>query len=147
MLAIIGSKGHFLRLYRCRKRGEVVEYCNTLFKFANPSLVVVASLGTYNADVNAPGSPTNVPCLFSRHTSLLETYFLLNIRPESDWKRGVCPREFGIHLDQPLKPNELPSYVEHKYRFAGRRTDDRIALDARTWFYMPIFTTVQLEVE
>lgn len=35
------------------------------------------------------------------------------------------------------EPNELPGYVELKHRFPGLRTDDWIALDEGTWFYMP----------
>jgi Cu(I)/Ag(I) efflux system membrane protein CusA/SilA len=33
--------------------------------------------------------------------------------------------------------NELPGYVALKHRFPGLRTDDWIALDEGTWFYMP----------
>lgn len=36
-----------------------------------------------------------------------------------------------------VKPNELPGYVDLKHRFPGLRTDDWIALDEGTWFYMP----------
>lgn len=35
------------------------------------------------------------------------------------------------------KPNDLPGYVDLKHRFPGLRTDDWIALDEGTWFYMP----------
>jgi Cu(I)/Ag(I) efflux system membrane protein CusA/SilA len=35
------------------------------------------------------------------------------------------------------EPNDLPGYVELKHRFPGLRTDDWIALDEGTWFYMP----------
>jgi Cu(I)/Ag(I) efflux system membrane protein CusA/SilA len=35
------------------------------------------------------------------------------------------------------EPNELPGYVALKHRFPGLRTDDWIALDEGTWFYMP----------
>jgi Cu(I)/Ag(I) efflux system membrane protein CusA/SilA len=35
------------------------------------------------------------------------------------------------------EPNNLPGYVELKHRFPGLRTDDWIALDEGTWFYMP----------
>lgn len=35
------------------------------------------------------------------------------------------------------EPNALPGYVDLKHRFAGLRTDDWIALDEGTWFYMP----------
>ncbi len=35
------------------------------------------------------------------------------------------------------EPNDLPGYVEWKHRFPGLRTDDWIALDEGTWFYMP----------
>ncbi len=35
------------------------------------------------------------------------------------------------------EPNELPGYVDLKHRFPGLRTDDWIALDEGTWFYMP----------
>lgn len=33
--------------------------------------------------------------------------------------------------------NDLPGYAELKHRFPGLRTDDWIALDEGTWFYMP----------
>jgi copper/silver efflux system protein len=33
--------------------------------------------------------------------------------------------------------NGIPSYVAFKHRFPGLRTDDWIALDEGTWFYMP----------
>lgn len=36
-----------------------------------------------------------------------------------------------------VEPNELPGYVDLKHRFPGLRTDDWIALDEGTWFYMP----------
>jgi len=35
------------------------------------------------------------------------------------------------------EPNDLPGYVDLKHRFPGLRTDDWIALDEGTWFYMP----------
>jgi Cu(I)/Ag(I) efflux system membrane protein CusA/SilA len=35
------------------------------------------------------------------------------------------------------EPNDLPGYVDIKHRFPGLRTDDWIALDEGTWFYMP----------
>ena len=35
------------------------------------------------------------------------------------------------------EPNSLPGYVNLKHRFPGLRTDDWIALDEGTWFYMP----------
>ena len=35
------------------------------------------------------------------------------------------------------EPNKLPGYVDLKHRFPGLRTDDWIALDEGTWFYMP----------
>jgi len=35
------------------------------------------------------------------------------------------------------EPNQLPGYVSLKHRFPGLRTDDWIALDEGTWFYMP----------
>ncbi len=35
------------------------------------------------------------------------------------------------------EPNDLPGYVAMKHRFSGLRTDDWIALDEGTWFYMP----------
>lgn len=35
------------------------------------------------------------------------------------------------------EPNELPGYVELKHQLPGLRTDDWIALDEGTWFYMP----------
>jgi copper/silver efflux system protein len=36
-----------------------------------------------------------------------------------------------------MEPNDLPGYVNLKHRFPGLRTDDWIALDEGTWFYMP----------
>lgn len=36
-----------------------------------------------------------------------------------------------------LEPHSLPGYVALKHRFPGLRTDDWIALDEGTWFYMP----------
>jgi Cu(I)/Ag(I) efflux system membrane protein CusA/SilA len=36
-----------------------------------------------------------------------------------------------------MEPNGLPGYVDLKHRFPGLRTDDWIALDEGTWFYMP----------
>ena len=35
------------------------------------------------------------------------------------------------------EPNDLVGYVHMKHRFPGLRTDDWIALDEGTWFYMP----------
>jgi Cu(I)/Ag(I) efflux system membrane protein CusA/SilA len=35
------------------------------------------------------------------------------------------------------EPNDVPGYVDVKHRFPGLRTDDWIALDEGTWFYMP----------
>jgi Cu(I)/Ag(I) efflux system membrane protein CusA/SilA len=35
------------------------------------------------------------------------------------------------------EPNDVPGYVNLKHRFPGLRTDDWIALDEGTWFYMP----------
>lgn len=35
------------------------------------------------------------------------------------------------------EPNALPGYVDLKHRLPGLRTDDWIALDEGTWFYMP----------
>ncbi len=35
------------------------------------------------------------------------------------------------------EPNQLPGYVDLKHRFPGLRTDDWIALDEGSWFYMP----------
>lgn len=35
------------------------------------------------------------------------------------------------------EPNSLPGYVDLKHRFPGLRSDDWIALDEGTWFYMP----------
>jgi Cu(I)/Ag(I) efflux system membrane protein CusA/SilA len=35
------------------------------------------------------------------------------------------------------EPNDLPGYVDLKHRLPGLRTDDWIALDEGTWFYMP----------
>jgi Cu(I)/Ag(I) efflux system membrane protein CusA/SilA len=35
------------------------------------------------------------------------------------------------------EPNSLPGYVDLKHRFSGLRSDDWIALDEGTWFYMP----------
>ncbi len=43
--------------------------------------------------------------------------------------------EFARQLG--TEPNELPGYVDLKHRFPGLRTDDWIALDEGTWFYMP----------
>ena len=34
--------------------------------------------------------------------------------------------------------NEMPGYVEAKHAFTGLETDDWIALDEGTWFYMPV---------
>lgn len=36
-----------------------------------------------------------------------------------------------------MEPNALPGYVVLKHSFPGLRTDDWIALDEGTWFYMP----------
>jgi Cu(I)/Ag(I) efflux system membrane protein CusA/SilA len=36
-----------------------------------------------------------------------------------------------------VEPNSLPGYVDLKHRFPGLRSDDWIALDEGTWFYMP----------
>ena len=36
-----------------------------------------------------------------------------------------------------VKPNELPGYVDLKHRFTGLESDDWIALDEGSWFYMP----------
>jgi Cu(I)/Ag(I) efflux system membrane protein CusA/SilA len=33
--------------------------------------------------------------------------------------------------------NDVPGYVEFKHKFVGLKTDDWIALDEGTWFYMP----------
>ncbi len=35
------------------------------------------------------------------------------------------------------KPNELPGYVDLKHTFTGLESDDWIALDEGSWFYMP----------
>lgn len=35
------------------------------------------------------------------------------------------------------KPNEVPGYVELKHKFTGLESDDWIALDEGSWFYMP----------
>ncbi len=43
--------------------------------------------------------------------------------------------QFGRLLG--AEPNDLPGYVDLKHRFPGLRTDDWIALDEGTWFYMP----------
>jgi Cu(I)/Ag(I) efflux system membrane protein CusA/SilA len=40
-------------------------------------------------------------------------------------------RYLGLNL------NEIPGYVAAKHRFPGLRSDDWIALDEGTWFYMP----------
>jgi Cu(I)/Ag(I) efflux system membrane protein CusA/SilA len=45
------------------------------------------------------------------------------------------PEQFARLLG--AEPNALPGYVELKHRFPGLRTDDWIALDEGTWFYMP----------
>jgi Cu(I)/Ag(I) efflux system membrane protein CusA/SilA len=36
-----------------------------------------------------------------------------------------------------VRPNELPGYVDLKHTFTGLRSDDWIALDEGSWFYMP----------
>ena len=36
-----------------------------------------------------------------------------------------------------VKPNELPGYVSFKHSFTGLKSDDWIALDEGSWFYMP----------
>lgn len=36
-----------------------------------------------------------------------------------------------------VKPNELPGYVDAKHAFRGLQSDDWIALDEGSWFYMP----------
>ena len=36
-----------------------------------------------------------------------------------------------------VKPNELPGYVDLKHTFTGLQSDDWIALDEGSWFYMP----------
>jgi Cu(I)/Ag(I) efflux system membrane protein CusA/SilA len=36
-----------------------------------------------------------------------------------------------------MEANDLPGYVDLKHRLPGLRTDDWIALDEGTWFYMP----------
>ena len=36
-----------------------------------------------------------------------------------------------------VKPNELPGYVDVKHSFTGLESDDWIALDEGSWFYMP----------
>ena len=36
-----------------------------------------------------------------------------------------------------VKPNELPGYVDVKHTFTGLESDDWIALDEGSWFYMP----------
>ena len=33
--------------------------------------------------------------------------------------------------------NEVPGYVDAKHTFTGLKTDDWIALDEGSWFYMP----------
>jgi copper/silver efflux system protein len=45
------------------------------------------------------------------------------------------PEQFARMLG--AEPNDLPGYVDLKHRFSGLRTDDWIALDEGTWFYMP----------
>jgi Cu(I)/Ag(I) efflux system membrane protein CusA/SilA len=45
------------------------------------------------------------------------------------------PEQFARFLG--AEPNALPGYVDLKHRFPGLRTDDWIALDEGTWFYMP----------
>ncbi len=42
---------------------------------------------------------------------------------------------FVEHLG--VKPNELPGYVNLKHTFTGLKSDDWIALDEGSWFYMP----------
>ncbi|MEL6895850.1 MAG: efflux RND transporter permease subunit, partial [Planctomycetota bacterium] len=36
-----------------------------------------------------------------------------------------------------VRPNELPGYVDAKHTFTGLQSDDWIALDEGSWFYMP----------
>ncbi|TWU04576.1 efflux RND transporter permease subunit [Stieleria varia] len=36
-----------------------------------------------------------------------------------------------------VRPNELPGYVDLKHTFTGLQSDDWIALDEGSWFYMP----------
>ena len=48
----------------------------------------------------------------------------------------LFPLEQGARL-LGAEPNDLPGYVDLKHRFPGLRTDDWIALDEGTWFYMP----------
>ncbi|TWT66140.1 efflux RND transporter permease subunit [Allorhodopirellula solitaria] len=36
-----------------------------------------------------------------------------------------------------VSPNELPGYVDFKHTFTGLKSDDWIALDEGSWFYMP----------
>ncbi|MBL9080578.1 MAG: efflux RND transporter permease subunit [Planctomycetales bacterium] len=48
----------------------------------------------------------------------------------------LYPLEQGARL-LGAEPNDLPGYVDLKHRFPGLRTDDWIALDEGTWFYMP----------
>jgi Cu(I)/Ag(I) efflux system membrane protein CusA/SilA len=36
-----------------------------------------------------------------------------------------------------VRPNDLPGYVDAKHAFTGLKTDDWIALDEGSWFYMP----------
>jgi Cu(I)/Ag(I) efflux system membrane protein CusA/SilA len=46
------------------------------------------------------------------------------------------PLEYGVRK-LGVEPHELPGYVDLKHRFPGLRTDDWIALDEGSWFYMP----------
>ncbi|MBL9085472.1 MAG: efflux RND transporter permease subunit [Planctomycetales bacterium] len=48
----------------------------------------------------------------------------------------LAPLEQGARM-LGAEPNDLPGYVDLKHRFPGLRTDDWIALDEGTWFYMP----------
>ncbi|QDU26659.1 Cation efflux system protein CusA [Anatilimnocola aggregata] len=48
----------------------------------------------------------------------------------------LYPAEQVVH-GLGAEPNAIPGYVDLKHRLPGLRTDDWIALDEGTWFYMP----------
>lgn len=58
------------------------------------------------------------------------------------WAWLGLPALFSFRAEQfarglGAEPNGLPGYVDLKHRFPGLRTDDWIAPDEGTWFYMP----------
>lgn len=48
----------------------------------------------------------------------------------------LAPGEAGFR-SLGAEPNHIPGYMELKHRFPGLKSDDWIALDEGTWFYMP----------